>query len=119
MYFVRCILFAMIHDIMCSGILYRQNHSLKYDFNVVCTSSIRSIESIGGPTQRKCQIANDLQEKPMTYWKAHHTVWGIIKDEASFQVIDTAENLPIDIPRTIKANMQMLKEEIEFSLELF
>mmetsp|Transcript_7720 Transcript_7720/g.16790 ORF Transcript_7720/g.16790 Transcript_7720/m.16790 type:complete len:264 (+) Transcript_7720:27-818(+) len=58
-------------------------------------------------------------EKPMTGWGGHHTVWGEIRDEESFTVVDGAEDLPIDIPRTIQAGMQMLKDEIEFSLELF
>ena len=46
-------------------------------------------------------------------------MWGEIRDEESLKVVESAEELPIDVQRTIQTGMIMLEEEIEFSFELF
>jgi len=61
----------------------------------------------------------NTNEKPVDYWGGHHTVWGEIRDDISLKVVESAEELPIDVQRTIQTGMIMLEEEIEFSFELF
>lgn len=53
-------------------------------------------------------------QKPVDWWEMQHTVWGMIRDEKSMEVVESAYDLPVH-----GSGMKMLDEEIEISLELF
>ena len=53
-------------------------------------------------------------KKPVDWWEMQHTVWGMIRDEKSMKVVESAYDLPVH-----GSGMKMLDQEIEISLELF
>ena len=53
-------------------------------------------------------------KKPVDWWEMQHTVWGMIRDETSMKVVQSAYDLPVH-----GSGMKMLDQEIEISLELF
>lgn len=53
-------------------------------------------------------------KKPVDWWEMQHTVWGMIHDEQSMKVVESAYDLPVH-----GSGMKMLDQEIEISLELF
>ncbi|KAL7467980.1 hypothetical protein ACHAXS_008205 [Conticribra weissflogii] len=56
----------------------------------------------------------NTHEAPVQWWEMQHTVWGEVRDEESFGVVEKIYNLPAHL-----TSMRMLDEEIEFYLELF
>jgi cyclophilin family peptidyl-prolyl cis-trans isomerase len=52
--------------------------------------------------------------EPVDWWEHQHTVWGEVRDETSFGLVERVYGLPAK-----GKGMRMLDEAIEFSLELF
>jgi cyclophilin family peptidyl-prolyl cis-trans isomerase len=56
----------------------------------------------------------DTYEKPATFWGNQHTVWGLITDEASLNLIKKIYDLPV----TAQGGMHYLESNIKFKLSV-
>lgn len=56
----------------------------------------------------------DWYKRPTKYWGAQHTVWGIVEDDASAQVIADIWKLPVNQ----KGGLSYLEEPIKFEMAL-
>ena len=53
-------------------------------------------------------------EKPVEWWERQHTVWGQVRDEESFELVERIYKFPAK-----GHGMRLLDEKIQFHLELF
>jgi cyclophilin family peptidyl-prolyl cis-trans isomerase len=52
---------------------------------------------------------------PVDWWEHQHTVWGMIRDESSLEVVERMYELPAEAG----GGMRMLRDKIQFRIELF